>query len=239
MKNTSNERIAVIIGGSSGVGLKAADVFSSHGIKVIIGSRTQERVDLALKSLPPTASGFLIDVTNETSVKNFFDKVHNIDYLIISASDKFPEKKIADTEIPEMIQFADTKLWGAVRCIKYSLKHFRPGGSITLVSGNISRKGRVGSHAKAITNTAIEGITRSFAAELMPDIRVNCISPGIFDSNGTFTQDKIKKLKEDLSLQYIGTSNEVAEMIFSVSINNFMSGSVIYIDRGWLDTYVK
>ncbi len=230
--------IAVIIGGSSGVGLQTARVFSSHGVDVIIGSHTQEKLDKALLSLPNTATGFLIDVTSDFSVKKFFQKVKNFDYLVISATDKFPDKKIDDTEIQDLMQFANTKLWGTIRCIKHSFKNIRNGGSITLISGNISKKGRAGSHAKAVTNAALEGITRSFAAEFMSNIRVNCISPGIFDSNNSFTKDDVKKLKEKLSLQYIGISNEVAEMIYSVGTNNFMSGSVVCIDGGWSDTFI-
>jgi len=229
----NGKRVAVMIGGTSGLGLGTAAFFASKSIDVIVGGRDQEKLTKAVGIIGQGARGIRVNVSEDLSVQDFFRQVGDFNYLIMTASGTFADKPLAETSIEEFRAFAETKLWGTLRCVREAQQHMAEEASITIVSGAVSRKGRAGAHAKTITNAALEGLTRSLAVELGSRVRVNCISPGMFDSKGTMTIQKKDEIRALYPRRYIGNSRDVAAMIYSVATNAFMTGSVISIDSGW------
>lgn len=230
---SNGNKVAVVVGGTSGLGLAVATTFTANGFNVIIGARDQGKLTKAAETIGGQTKGLLVDVTNQVAVEKFFEQIGTFDHLVLTASAGFADRSLVETSLEEIKEFTDTKLWGALRCVKIGHKDITTGGSITFVSGAVSRKGRAGAHAKTITNNALEGLTRSLAAEFGSRIRVNCISPGMFDSKGTMTPTKREEIGLLYPLRYVGNSNEVAAVIYTVATNHFMTGSVIFVDGGW------
>jgi NAD(P)-dependent dehydrogenase (short-subunit alcohol dehydrogenase family) len=232
--NSNNARPVAIIGGGSGLGLAIAREFLNKGNEVIIGSRSEKKLDESVVSLGKGAQRSIIDVNNQPSVVAFFENVGRIQHLVITASTGIADKPIIEMNIEEVKAFAETKLWGAIRVIQAALRTgIADSGSITLISGAVARKGRSGAHAKTIVNSALEGLTRSLAIELRGQVRVNCISPAVFDSKGTMPLAKQAELKQLYPTGYVGTGYDVAMMACAMATNPFMTGTVLYIDGGW------
>ncbi len=231
MENSTKSKV-VVIGGTSGLGLATAGLFFNKDYEVVVGSHTTERLESSSLKFP-NIQAYEIDVRNDASVEDFFKKVGEVDYLITSFSIKFPDQPLTESNIDNFKSFADVKLWGTVRCIKSGQKYIREGGSVIIISGAVSKKGRKGAHVKTLVNSALEGLTKSLASELGPSIRVNCISPGRFDSKGEMTKEVKEEFGNLNPLNYVGNSNDISELIFTVATNKFMTGSITYIDAGW------
>lgn len=236
MSDTPNSR-AVIVGGTSGLGLGIAREFLKHDARVTVGSRDQEKLSKAVSTLGSGALGFPVDVTSDASLAEFFRNTGPFQHLVITASAAIADRPFGETSVAEFGQFAATKLWGTVRCLQIALKaEIAPGASITLVSGAVSKKGRSGSHAKAMINSALEGLTRSLAVELGGHVRVNCISPAAFDSKGSMPASRMDELKKMYPTGYVGSSADVAALVYALAVNPFLTGSVVYADGGWTAT---
>jgi NAD(P)-dependent dehydrogenase (short-subunit alcohol dehydrogenase family) len=231
--DTDVKRRAVVIGGTSGLGLAVAELFHRTGADVVLGARTSARFQAALQRLGGEARAESVDVTSEESVVKFFAAVGPFDYLVVTASGALADKPLAETRVEDLELFAETKLWGALRCVKLAVPSLADGGSITLVSGAVSQKGRSGAHGKTIVNSALEGLARSLAVELGPRLRVNCVSPAMFDSKGTMPAQRRDELRGMYPGGYVGSATDVAAMLHAAATNPFMSGSVLYVDSGW------
>ncbi len=232
MSNEAKD-VAVIIGGDSGLGLGAARRFIENGCQVVIGGRSEDKVSRSAGILGPKARGLIVDVTDQASVESFFKEAGKFDHLVVTASAGGADKPLRDTTIEELKVFADTKLWGTVRCVKAAQQYISKAGSVTFITGVLSKKGRAGAHAKAIANGALEGLLHSLVAEFGPRIRVNCISPSYVDSNGTMNPAKKEEFRRLYPVGYVGDADDVASIIYAVATNRFMTGSVVGIDGGW------
>jgi NAD(P)-dependent dehydrogenase (short-subunit alcohol dehydrogenase family) len=120
---------------------------------------------------------------------------------------------------------------------KYFAPHIAPGGSIVLFSGVNAFKINVGYLGVAITNGAVDFLTRSLALELGP-IRVNSISPGvidtgIWDSLGTQgKQDYFQQLETHNPARRIGTVDDIADAALFAMTNTFVTGITLRVDGG-------
>jgi NAD(P)-dependent dehydrogenase (short-subunit alcohol dehydrogenase family) len=228
---------AVVIGGTSGLGLGIAREFSRNNVEVVVGSRTRDKVSKALSALGKNVRGAVVDATNDKSLTDFFKSIGPFRYLVITAAEAFADRPLLKTSVEEFKAFADTKLWGSIRSIQAALQAgMEPDASIILISGAVARKGRSGAHAKAMVNGALEAFTRSLAVELGGRARVNCISPGIFDSKGSMPPEKKDEFKRLYPTGYVGNSQDIAELVYATAVNRFMTGSVVSIDGGWTAT---
>ena len=171
----------VVVGGSSGIGLATAEMAKAQGADVIIASRSAERVKAAADKLG--AKGLTCDVTDDGSVADLFKACGPIDHVVVSAAQlrTGPFKTVAMEDVRATLE---GKLWGAWRCAR--AVDIKPGGSLSLVSGFLSIRSRSNSVIVSVANGALESLTRALALELAP-VRVNCVSPGIVDTQLTRT----------------------------------------------------
>ena len=126
---------------------------------------------------------------------------------------------------------------GAAMLVKYFAPKINEGGSIVLFSGVNAFKVNVGYLGVAITNGAVDFLTRSLAVELAP-IRVNTISPGVIDTGAwdAFGEDAKRSYFEEISssnpARRIGTSEDVACAVLFAMTNTFLTGVTLKIDGG-------
>ncbi|GGP24347.1 SDR family oxidoreductase [Silvimonas amylolytica] len=236
MENLQNQRV-LIIGGSNGMGLAAAQRLALLGAEVIVAGRSQTRLDAALKHINGKAGAYTVDFSDEESLKRLFATLGHIDHLIITASSSAAWGSIRDIDGTALAKAFEQKALGYWRSIRAALPHLRKDGSITLLAGAASRVAIAGTAGLAAVNGAITQMGQALAKELAP-IRVNVISPGLIDTpvyddfapeakNGLF--DSIAK---GLHVGRVGTSDEVAQAIEFVVTNGFTAGALIDIDGG-------
>ncbi|MDF2681482.1 MAG: hypothetical protein K0R47_2672 [Brevibacillus sp.] len=226
----------VVIGGSSGIGLETAREVIARGGEVIIASRSEEKLQHALKQLGPRATAHVLDTTQEKQVQDFFEQVGTFDHLIVTAAET-TSGTFLQTETAQARLLFDNKFWGQYYAAKYGAPHLSPNGTITLFSGVVAYKSMVGSSALGAVNAAVSNLGQTLALELAP-IRVNVVSPGIIDtpSRSKMPEDSRQQfyatVSNKLPVKRVGTAQNVASSVLYLLQNSFVTGTVLHVEGG-------
>jgi NAD(P)-dependent dehydrogenase (short-subunit alcohol dehydrogenase family) len=226
----------VVVGGSSGIGLSTAELAKREGADVIIASRSAAKLDPIAERL--NAIAIPTDVTSDDSVANLFKAAGPVDHVVVTAAQlrTGPFKTVPMDDVRSTLE---SKVWGAWRVARAA--QFRPGGSLTLVSGFLSVRPRPNSAIVAVVNGALESMARALALELAP-VRVNCVSPGIIDTPirsampEEARKDMLAKTAASLPVGRVGLGDDIAQQILAFMRNGFATGSIVYLDGGALVT---
>lgn len=228
----------VITGGSSGIGLALAEAVRDAGAaSVVLMARNPERLDAAATRVGPRARGVVVDVTDEKAVREAFASVGAFDHLVTAAAGT-DRGAIVDTDYARAKALFESKFWGQHHCLKHGAPLLRAAGSVTLMSGWISRKPMRETGTLAAVDGAIESLTRVAALELAP-IRVNAVTPGQIDTplwrarlDAPGRSEYFASLGTKLPVGRAGRPEDVAHAILFSMTNGFTTGAVIDVDGG-------
>jgi NAD(P)-dependent dehydrogenase (short-subunit alcohol dehydrogenase family) len=245
MKKLEN-KVAVITGGNSGIGLTTAILFASHGAKVAVTGRNAASLNEAAQQIGHDALGIVSDVNKIDAINSAYEQITGkfgkIDVLVINAGigeaaplASFTEKQFDDT--------INVNFKGVFFSVQRALTYLNDGASIVLTSSATNEKGFAGYAAYAATKAAVRSLARSFSTELLErKIRVNVLSPGAIDtpffSRGGASHEEVAGIKEYMSsiipARRLGTAEEVAEafLFLASDASNYMIGSEIVMDGG-------
>ena len=226
---------AVVFGGTSGIGLAAALLLARNGAEVTAVSRKPDKAGI----LPSGLSLRACDVLDRSAVETVFNELSPIDILVTAATGG--KRAIGPFLEMDMDGYKGSfdKLWGYANIVRYGAKHVKDGGSITLVSGAPARNCQPGQIALSSVGNAIEAMMRAVAREVAPRIRINAVSPGTIDTpmvtvQGVEREDLYNKMTKNNLIPRAGTADEVAQGILFVIKNNFVTGTTVDVDGGWL-----
>ncbi|WP_223547012.1 SDR family NAD(P)-dependent oxidoreductase [Pseudomonas sp. A-B-19] len=177
-----HDKVAVITGGGSGIGLAIARRFVEEGAQVVITGRRQEALDEALTTLGSRVTAFQGDVSRRDDVERLYKQVGQsygrIDVLVANAGVIHPAPLEFVTDEQYESQF-DTNVRGVFQITQKALPLLNDGASIVLVSSIAHFKALEGHCVYAATKAAVRSFARSWAYDLKHrGIRVNCLSPG-------------------------------------------------------------
>ena len=241
-------KIALITGGTSGIGAATAKRFQSEGAKVIVTGSNPKTLEAARHEL----SGIDVmssDAGDAAATKVLIDQVQSrygrIDVLFVNAGiAKFSPSADVDEAFFDA-QF-DINVKGAYFVIKHAAPVMSDGGSIILTSSVSGVLGGGGQTVYGATKAAIRSFGRTFAAELAPRrIRVNTISPGpiatpIFGKTG-LTAEQLAGFTESLMttipLKRVGQPEEIAAaaLFFASDESSYTTGAELFVDGGMVD----
>ncbi|MDH2351668.1 SDR family oxidoreductase [Bradyrhizobium sp. SSUT112] len=179
-------KIAVITGGSSGIGLAAAKTFVAEGAYVFIVGRRQSELDKAKTEIGRNVTAIQADVANLDDLDRLYVRVKDeksaLDIFIVSAA--FVERKLTvDVTPAHFDKTFGVNARGAYFTVQKALPLMRKGGSIVLVSSGLHLKGLPEHGTYAATKAALRSFSRTWAMELKDrGIRVNTLSPGAIDT---------------------------------------------------------
>jgi NAD(P)-dependent dehydrogenase (short-subunit alcohol dehydrogenase family) len=222
----------VVVGGSSGIGYATAALAKAQGGEVVIASRPGARLEAAARSLGVKA--IAADVTNDEAVENLFDAVGAVDHVIVTAG-QLRTGPIKTLPIAEAQMTMEIKFWGAWRVARAAA--IKPSGSLTIVSGFLSIRPRVGSAIVGATNGALESLVKSLALEFAP-VRVNAVSPGMIDTpiRAAMPEEQrvamLAKVAAGLPVGRVGLADDIAQPILGFMANGFATGAVLFLDGG-------
>lgn len=233
----ANKTLA-IIGGSSGIGLRAARQAAAQGARVIIGGRDPQRLQQAQQQIGHDARAIPVDATSRESLQALFAATGTIDALFTPGA-SYQVGPFADDDAALARSPFDGKFWPQYWAVHAALPHLAAEASIVLVAGAAGARPVNGAAAYAACNSAIEGLGRALATELAPR-RVNVISPGTLDGElwqgrpAAVREAAFEHYAEVTLLRRVGTVEDAADAALFLLGNPSMTGSTLYPDSGYV-----
>ena len=232
----STHRTYAIIGGTSGIGLAVARKLIERGDHVFLGGRSPERLATTLTTLGDRASGRTVEITDKTSLRDFFAEAPILSGLFTPAA-SYQTGSFTDGDITTSEDLFKAKFWGQYWAVHAALPRLAPNASVVLMAGAASVR-PIGAPAYAACNSALEGLARGLAIELNP-IRVNCLSPGTTDSD--LWRNRPPGIREPAYeywsklclVQRPATVDEQAHAALFLLDNTNMTGSTLFSDGGY------
>lgn len=221
-------RVAVVLGGASGIGAAVARALADDGCRVVVA-------DLA--DGPDTTA---VDVADEESVAALFagvlEREGRVDVVVNSAGVS-TLGLVTDLDAAEFRRVVDVNLTGGFLVIKHAARAMETGGSITSLTSLNARQPGAGMSAYCAAKAGLAILTEVAALELGPrGIRVNAISPGLVVTPLTAPAMDIPGIREDYventPLGRPGTPEEVAQAAVYISRAEWLTGEVLDLNGG-------
>ncbi len=248
-------KVALVTGGGSGIGRAISAGFAAHGAKVLIGSRTVEKVEQAARELnqqaeggsdDPKVAGVALDVTHDNSVeravRKAVDLFGRLDILVNSAGIML-RKPTFDIKPDEFTKIFESHVTGSLRCAQAAGHLFREQhqGCIINIASISSFVDLIEVAAYAAAKNAVLGLTRSLANEWAKfGIRTNAIAPGFIptDINRKMIEktDRGRRIMEHTPMGRFGQADEIAgaAVYLASPAASFVNGHTLVVDGGYL-----
>lgn len=245
MKKLEN-RVAVITGANSGIGLATAKSYLKEGAKVVLAGRRQEALDEVSKELDGDFITVRADVAsiedNKNLIKETVDAYGKIDILFLNAGIA-PPTPTTDVSEEHYNELFNINVKGPVFAVKEALPHLNDGGSILFTNSVVTQKGFDGLGIYSATKGALRAYQRVLTSELKPrKIRVNSIAPGpietpIYGKMG-LPEETLNEMGSNFAqmvpLGRFGTSEEVANAALFLASDDasYINGVELEVDGG-------
>ncbi len=246
MTDRFQDRVVVVTGGTSGIGLAAAKAFSQEGASVFVTGRRQDVLDAAVEQIGGRVTGVRADVANLADLDHLYDAVRQrhaqIDVLFANAGggDMLPLGAITEEHYHRTF---DTNVKGTIFTVQKALPLLKDGASIVLNSSNAGSSGTPAFSVYSASKAAVRNLARSWILDLKERrIRVNVVSPGPTETSGLTDVfgggDQAQGNKNYLATQIpagrIGRPEEVAKAALFLASDDasFINGAELFVDGG-------
>lgn len=216
----------LITGGATGIGKATALLFKQKGYDVFITYNQSE----------PDFDGITkikCNLENENEIIELFNQIKSIDVLVNNAGISLV-KQINDTTAEEYDKIMRINARSYFLCSREAVKLMLKShsGAIVNVSSMWGQLGASCEIAYSMSKAAVIGLSRSLAQELAPSgITVNCVCPGIIDTRMNSMFEK-SELEEEVPIGRLGTAEEVADAIYFLSQNKYITSQILGVNGG-------
>ncbi|MBE7683923.1 SDR family NAD(P)-dependent oxidoreductase [Paenibacillus sp. P13VS] len=241
------DKVAIITGGASGIGLATIKAFLDKGSKVVIADYNEEHGKAAEQELKQTYSDNVVfikvNVADEKQVENLVTETvkqfGKLDVIFNNAGIgvQKPSHELTDEEYKRVIAInQDGVFYGAKYAIREMLK--TGGGSVISTSSILGSVGEPTSMPYAASKGAVNQITKSLALEYADrNIRVNAVAPGFVES-GMVNKEALGEFYDSLVAKHplgrLGNPEEIAHAVVFLAENDFVTGTTVFVDGGYL-----
>jgi NAD(P)-dependent dehydrogenase (short-subunit alcohol dehydrogenase family) len=239
-------KVAVITGGSSGIGLATAKEFIENGARVVIFGRNKQSLDEATSELGAMSYGIQGDITNLSDLEKLYtetkSKFGGIDVVFVNVGQGklAPIAETSETFFDEMI---NVNLKGAYFSLQKAIVHLNPNASIIITTSWLSEIGFGGSSLLSASKASLRSVVRVASTELAAQgIRVNAVSPGPIGTpfwGKIGLPDEVLKgaaeaITNQTTLKRFGQPEEVAKAVLFLASNDasYITGHEIAVDGG-------
>ena len=240
-------KIAVITGGSSGIGLATAKRFVDEGAYVFITGRRQSELDAAVSEIGHNVTGVQGDVSKLADIDKLYAAVKKqkgkLDIVFANAGTGAfaPLEQISEEHFDK--QF-NVNVKGLLFTVQKALPLLQPGGSIVLNASIVATKGNQALSVYSATKAAVRSFARTWSVNLKDrKIRVNAISPGIIPTPGYntslgMTQEQVDQFVQssipNIPVGRPGTTDEIAKAVSFLASDDssYVTGIELFVDGG-------
>ncbi len=237
-------KVAIITGGTRGIGFATAKKFLENGAKVVIFGTKVQSVNEAVEKLKTLNNkydviGFYPNLTCESEIKNIFEEIEKkygkIDILVNNAGIS-SKTKIEEYTEEEYDQISNLNIKAVFTCSKLVIPYLKKTKGVILnTSSMVSIYGQTAGVMYPASKFAVNGITKSLSRELAPyGIRVNAIAPGIIETDmvKNLPKEIIEPLIKTIPLGRIGTPEDIANgfLFLASDLASYVTGEILSID---------
>ncbi|WP_066806939.1 SDR family NAD(P)-dependent oxidoreductase [Sphingomonas asaccharolytica] len=246
MANRFENKVVVVTGGTSGIGLATAKAFAAEGASVFITGRRQEALDAAVREIGKSVTGVRGDMSQLADIDRLYDAVQQkhaqIDILFANAGggEMAPLGTISEEHYEKT--FA-TNVKGVLFTVQKALPLLKDGASVILTSSTTSISGTPAFSVYSATKAAIRNFARNWILDLKDrHIRVNAVSPGVTETAGLndlfgggaqaeSTKDYLAGL---IPAGRVGQPEEIAKAVLFLASDDasFVNGVELFVDGG-------
>ena len=240
-------KIALITGGTSGIGLATAKQFVNEGAYVFITGRREPELAAAVKEIGRNVSGVQGDVSNLADLDRLFEQIRKekgkLDVVFANAgvAKYAPLGKITE-ELYDSIFNINVK--GLLFTVQKALPLLPDGASIVLNASIVGSKGLSTNSVYSATKAAVRSFARTWTTDLKGRrIRVNAISPGSIDTPGLSDllassevgHQRLKMISTVVPLGRLGTPDEIAKAVIFLASDDasYITGTELFVDGGF------
>ncbi len=240
-------KIAVITGGSSGIGLATARTFVAEGARVYMTGRRQGELDAVIAALGSNAVAVQGDVSKPADLDRLYDlirkEVGHVDIVFANAGIG-DVAALGDLNEEHVDTLLDINIKGVIWTVQKALPLMGRGGSIILNASIVASKGWANWSVYSATKAAVRSFARTWSSDLKGrDIRINAVSPGIILTPGHkkagLPSAELDRFYADAAgitpLGRVGKDSEVAKVVAFLASDDssFVTGSEIFADGGF------
>ena len=240
-------KVALVTGGSKGLGKAMARAFAEAGADLVISSRHEDELRAAAAEIADGTSArveyLVADMTKRDDVKRLTDtaltRMGRVDILVNNAGSNTPQAidAITDEAWDRLVELNLSSCMAATRALVPQMKERRWGRIIHISSimGLVSKEGR---NVYSATKSALIGLARASALDLGPfGITVNCIAPGPFLTDlplSVFSKEQIQAIADRTALGRWGEPRELAgvALLLASDAGSYITGATIVVDGG-------
>ncbi len=226
----------LITGGTRGIGLACCERFLRENADVVATWSHDEKAYIAASAMLKDVRFVRADVSDEQAVKELIEGMGSLDVLVNNAGICL-SGQVQDITLSAWERQMSVNAGGAFLTTKYAVKKMiGKGGAIINVASVWGETGGSCESAYSATKGALIAFTKALAKELAPaGITVNCVSPGAIDTvmNASLSMEEREQLCKDIPMGRFGLPEEVAELIFFLSKQKYITGQDIGINGGW------
>jgi NAD(P)-dependent dehydrogenase (short-subunit alcohol dehydrogenase family) len=222
-------KLAVITGGTTGIGLAAAKLFVKEGAYVFITGRRQKELDEAVQTIGSNVTGVQGDIAKLTDLDRLYEIVANA-----GVAEFAPLGKITEEHFDKLFGI---NVKGTLFTVQKALPLLNDGGSIILNGSVASVKGTPAFGVYGATKAALRSFVRTWTSDLKDrHIRSNVISPGPTDTPVIDGQpaDAIVRIVSTIPMGRMGDANEIAKaaLFLASDDSSFVTGIELFVDGG-------
>ncbi|CAI7886350.1 unnamed protein product [Closterium sp. NIES-53] len=238
-------KVAVVTASTAGIGLGIVERLGQEGASVVVSSRKQANVDTAVARLREKgidATGMVCHVGSAEHRRKLAEavvaKYGRVDIFVSNAAVNPTLGPILDMGERELDKLLDTNIKAAVLLVKEMVPHIPPGGNIVFVASIAGFNPIAMLGMYSVTKTALLGLTKALAVELAPEVRVNCVAPGIvptqFASYLVENEGIRKETEERTLLKRLGAPSDIAGAVAFLASDDasYVTGETIVVAGG-------
>ena len=234
----NTERVAVVVGGASGIGWATAKALAADGCRVVIADRNADGARDRADDLGAPHTAVAVDVTDEDSVQRLFDNAGPLD-VVVNCAGFSNVGLITDMPVDQFRSVIDVCLTGAFIVAKHAGQRLRDGGVLVSISSLNGRQPAAGMSAYCAAKAGLSMLTQVAALELGPrGIRVNAVAPGFVHTPLTEAAASVpgvvEEYVENTALGRAGTPQDIADaVVFLCSPKaSWLTGEVLDLNGG-------